>query len=83
MRRNEKKRAMQGLFVVILAIAIGVIWAANYTLAIDAATWLVNLHGFFSDIYTAISTDFEVLILIGGVLGLGYYYLVYRPKLRK
>ena len=83
MRRREKASAFKMLFAVLAVLGIGVIWAANYTLAIDAATWLVNTHDFFLDIYTAISTDFEVLILIAGVIAVGYYYLVYRPNLRK
>ena len=83
MKRKDKANVMKLVFLVIAIMAIGIIWAANYTLAVDAATWLVNLHGFFDDIYTAISTDHNVLVIIGVVLVGGYYFLVYRPKLRK
>ena len=82
MKRKDKKTAFKLIFAAIAILALGVIWAANYTLAVDAKAWLVDLHGFFLDIYNAISTDYNVLIVIGVVVSLGYYFLVYRPKLR-
>lgn len=83
MKRRDKMTLMKFFFGVIVILAIGLIWAANYTLAVDAATWLTNLHGFFLDIYTAISSDYNVLTIVGIVVVAGYYFLVYRPKLRK
>lgn len=90
MKRRDKMTLMKVLFGVIAILAIGILWAANYTLPVDSVTslvtspaWVENLHGFFLDIYTAISTDYNVLTIIGIVVVAGYYFLVYRPKLRK
>jgi hypothetical protein len=83
MKRRDKANVMKVVFGILAILAIGIIWAANYTLAVDAATWLVNTHDFFLDIYTALSTDYNVLIIIGVVVFGGYYFLVYKPRLRK
>lgn len=89
MKRRQKATVMKVVFGIIAVLALGIIWAANDTLPVDelgavtSAAWIQDLHGFFLDIYTAISTDYNVLMIIGVVVALGYYFLVYRPKLRK
>ena len=89
MKKRDKATLMKVIFGAIVVLAVGIIWAANYTLPVDeslvvtSAQWVQDLHGFFLDIYTAISTDYNVLILIAASIIGGYYFLVYKPRLRR
>lgn len=86
MRRKDKRNLLKGLFIAVVVMAVGILWAANYTLPVDESLvvtspkWIESLHGFFLDIYTAISTDYEVILIITAVVVAGFYFLVYKPK---
>lgn len=80
MKRREKKMTMKILFIVIAALALGTVFVPYYTPAVDAATWIVNLVDFFTDIKTNIGTDINVIGLSAAIFAVGYYFLVYRPK---
>lgn len=51
------------------------------TLQPDAAAWLVTFQDHFVTVKDAIASDFSFLALTGGLLGVGYYFFVYKPKL--
>jgi hypothetical protein len=82
-RRGDKKSLMKVLFIALVVLAVGIIGATYYTPAVDAATWVVNTHEFFLDLNTNIGADISVIAFVGGAIALGYYFLVYKPRLRK
>ncbi len=74
---------MKYLFVAIIIFAVCVIGVAYYTPAVDAASWITTTHDFFLDINTNIGSDISVIAFVGAVLAASYYFLVYKPRLRK
>jgi hypothetical protein len=90
MKRRDKKMLFKGLFIAVVVMAVGILWASNYTLPVDdvtglvtSASWVESLHGFFLDIYNVLSTDYYVIIIIAVAVIGAYYFLVYRPKLAR
>jgi hypothetical protein len=83
MKRREKSNVMKLVFAVLLVLAVGIIGSAYYTPAVDAADYIVNIHEFFETLNTNIGTDLGVIAFVSAAFAAAYFFLVYRPRLKK
>lgn len=78
---------MKVLFVALAVFALAVLIIPQFTLTLDsvsglpvASQFIQDIHGWFTDVYNVISTDYWVILIILGVIATSYYFLVQKPK---
>lgn len=68
--------AVLGLVFIALVVIVPLL-----TLPIDASVGYTNFYNFFVDIKTNVNSDIAFYAFVLAILAIGYYFLVYRPKL--
>lgn len=69
------------VFYAIVLYGLLLVAVPYIVLPVDAAAYLVTFQDHFIAVKDAIASDFSFLALSGGLLGAGYYFFVYKPKL--
>jgi hypothetical protein len=82
MRKREKRQALKVVFTIIIVLAILTVASLFYTPAVDAATWITNTHEFFEGLAGDIGDNVNLFAFLAAVVAGGYYFFVYRPKVR-
>lgn len=80
-KTREISNVRKVVWYAILLYGLLLIAIPYITLQPSAAAWLVTFQDHFVTVKNAIASDFSFLALTGGLLGIGYYFFVYKPKL--
>lgn len=81
MKAKDVSNIRKVVWYAILLYGLLLIAVPYITLAPAAQAWLVTFKDHFVTVKNAIASDFSFLALTGALLGAGYYFFVYKPKL--
>lgn len=79
-KAKDVSMARKVFFALVFVYAILLVVLPYVTLPATAAQTWVTVFDHFIAVKDAIISDFGFLLLAGGGLGAGYYFLVYKPK---